>query len=299
MSSTDALLSKTTKAEGFERLGQWAVIKNDDVGIDRRKCERIVPMEVLSLGFPCTGTLDMQAALSTLGYANPYHAASLFENSNDMLLWIKGLRTKLRGRTTMKKEDFDKLLGHCGAVTDAPCVCCWKELHEAYSKAKVILLEIDEDEWYQSCEFLVDGILKESFGRVVLWMLDPRWFMRVLMCASRCVQVLLGSTSRTKAKSNALAAYRAHYSEVRKTIPSDQLIDYRLGSGWEPLCAFLRKDIPTVPFPCRDDTSTLPLVFREVRKRAIWNAIFYVIALVLIQIFIAMIPKLSFGRGKG
>ncbi|KAH8748905.1 hypothetical protein F5883DRAFT_378143, partial [Diaporthe sp. PMI_573] len=32
-------------------------------------------------------------------------------------------------------------------------------------------------------------------------------------------------------------------------VPSEQLLDFKLADGWEPLCLFLGKDVPDVSFP--------------------------------------------------
>lgn len=45
--------------------------------------------------------------------------------------------------------------------------------------------------------------------------------------------------------------YRQHYAQIRallKDQPS-RLLEYKLGSGWEPLCKFLDKPVPENPFP--------------------------------------------------
>jgi hypothetical protein len=46
---------------------------NKDTNIDRHTCTRVVPLQVLGLGFSRTGTLSMQKAIENLGYQNPYH----------------------------------------------------------------------------------------------------------------------------------------------------------------------------------------------------------------------------------
>ncbi|KPI90317.1 hypothetical protein ABL78_0544 [Leptomonas seymouri] len=44
------------------------------------------------------------------------------------------------------------------------------------------------------------------------------------------------------------------YEESAKiSIPSSQLLVYRYGDGWEPLCSFLEKAVPNTPFPEYDD----------------------------------------------
>jgi Sulfotransferase domain len=40
-----------------------------------------------------------------------------------------------------------------------------------------------------------------------------------------------------------------HYEHVRSTVPEENLIEHRPTDGWEPLCKFLGKPIPDVPYP--------------------------------------------------
>lgn len=48
----------------YKRLGAWARMLEPDQQIDRHTSHRTVPMQVLSLGCPRTGTLSMQEAYS-------------------------------------------------------------------------------------------------------------------------------------------------------------------------------------------------------------------------------------------
>lgn len=42
---------------------------------------------------------------------------------------------------------------------------------------------------------------------------------------------------------------------VRKMVPRENLLEYQIQDGWEPLCKFLGKNIPSeVPFPNGNDT---------------------------------------------
>ena len=48
--------------------------------------------------------------------------------------------------------------------------------------------------------------------------------------------------------------YETYYRDVRKLVPPERRLEYKLGSGWEPLCAFLGVDVPEgVPFPREND----------------------------------------------
>lgn len=40
-----------------------------------------------------------------------------------------------------------------------------------------------------------------------------------------------------------------HNEHVRRVVPKDRLLEFRVQEGWEPLCKFLGKPIPNEPFP--------------------------------------------------
>ena len=46
-----------------------------------------------------------------------------------------------------------------------------------------------------------------------------------------------------------IARFRAHEAAVKAALPSERLLVFAPGDGWEPLCEFLGYDIPDVPFP--------------------------------------------------
>jgi hypothetical protein len=50
-------------------------------------------------------------------------------------------------------------------------------------------------------------------------------------------------------KDNLRKVYDKHYALIRDVAPPERLFEYKLGSGWEPLCNFLDKSIPDIPFP--------------------------------------------------
>ncbi|KAF2756372.1 hypothetical protein EJ05DRAFT_501877 [Pseudovirgaria hyperparasitica] len=129
----------------FERIGNYARMYNKDQGIDRHLCTRTTEMKVLVLSISRTGTLSMQSALSTLGLANPYHLSSMYDNIGDTTMWLEAFDAQFRGIGTFEREQWDALLGHCGAVTDMPANIFGPELAAAYPDAKIILTERDVD----------------------------------------------------------------------------------------------------------------------------------------------------------
>jgi hypothetical protein len=245
----------------YSTMGNWAVMLNPDANIDRHGHKRTVQMEVLSLGFPRTATLSMSEALQILGCQNPYHYVDVFKNVKDADMWQEALAWKSEKREDVDwRRHFNSLLGHCAAVTDVPSITMWRELIEAYPEAKVVLVERDEDKWFRSFETLVEGILN-PLGRYILRFTDPLWFGRISNLGAGWVQVMFGTKDLTQIKKDARSVYRSHYAAVRATVPKENLLEYQLGSGWEPLCKFLEKPVPSVAFPHRNEANALQQAF--------------------------------------
>ncbi|MCJ1387155.1 hypothetical protein MMC17_010288 [Xylographa soralifera] len=80
--------------------------------IDRRVSKgRTIPMGVLNLGMPRTGTMSMQRALNILGYTC-YHSSVFFSNMNDCKMWDDALDAKFFGKgTKFTRADWDRVLG--------------------------------------------------------------------------------------------------------------------------------------------------------------------------------------------
>jgi hypothetical protein len=94
---------------------------------------RIVPMEVLVLGFCRTGTAcalklkthryvplritglivvpAMRAALSVLGYGNAHHIGLVMANPAEMDSWTAAINAKFRDGTPYGQKEWDALLG--------------------------------------------------------------------------------------------------------------------------------------------------------------------------------------------
>jgi hypothetical protein len=50
-------------------------------------------------------------------------------------------------------------------------------------------------------------------------------------------------------KAHCLRVFGQHYERVRRTVPAERLLVYRVQDGWEPLCRFLGVEVPDEPFP--------------------------------------------------
>jgi hypothetical protein len=83
----------------------------------------------------------------------------------------------------------------------------------------------------------------------------------------------VGASNLQQARVNPRGVYRKHYADIRRTIPKERVLEYELGSGWGPLCKFLDKDVPDVPFPHLNEGQTISLVFKEMAQRAVTNSL--------------------------
>ena len=246
----------------FDRIGNYARMYNKDQNIDRHKCKRAVPMEVICPGYSRTGTLSMQQALSILGYPNPYHFSSFYDNAQDCDMWLELMNAKYEGKGFYSRDDFDKLLGHCGAVTDMPCHLFAEELIEYYPDAKVVLVERNIDSWFKSWSAFLDEAMNPILP--MLAKLDPSFLGRIVGVGTAGVDKQVGSgKSVTAAKARSKEMYKKHYALVRSVTPKDRLLEFDLASGWEPLCTFLGKPIPDVPFPHKNDSASNKKGFKE------------------------------------
>lgn len=127
--------------------------------------KRTKPMEVLCVGPPRSGTESLQQALLMLGYDHTYHGWDIvFEDPPSPAPgWVRLARKKWFGAAagqgnnnnpadvTISAAEFDELIGHCVAVTDAAASCFAPEMVRAYPQAKVVLnVRRDLDGWHES-----------------------------------------------------------------------------------------------------------------------------------------------------
>lgn len=123
------------------------------------------------------------------------------------------------------------------------------ELIRAYPNAKVIIVERDIDKWYASLE---EAIISTTWG----WRAD--FFTNILAplfggkAGLTIRKVILGffeARDVAELRAKARDRYRQHYADLRAAVPPERLLDFKLEEGWGPMCAFLGKEIPDMPFP--------------------------------------------------
>jgi hypothetical protein len=171
----------------------------------------------------------MKTALEILGYNHVYHGTYPNRNVKDCDMWVEALQAKyLRKGKPFQRADFDKLLGHCMAVTDGPANCFGPELIEAYPEAKVVLCERDIEAWAKSFDIVIQGSYDLVFK--LLAYTDPWWMGRIQAYIQNWVPLQFKARSAKECRDNIRTVYREHYAELRRVTPKHRLLEYRLGT---------------------------------------------------------------------
>lgn len=173
--------------------------------------------KVICIGAPKTGTTSLSFALLMLGY-----------------------KTSLAGFSRMPTEFSyqsicDFVLSdseHFDAMQDTPWYCFYKDLDKKYPNSKFILTIRNTDSWYTSWI--------NMFNR------DNKYHKLTKFLFFE------GKTLKHN-KENYIAQYEKRNSEIInyfKDRPENLLIlNLEKGIGWNELCTFLNKRVPSVPYP--------------------------------------------------
>jgi Sulfotransferase domain len=172
--------------------------------------------KVFCIGFQKTGTTSLEAALRILRY----RVCGVIGRD----LSIAELDSKGRDLAIATAAKYD-------AVQDMPWPLFFRELDAAYPGSKFVLTLRDPESWYRSIadHFLPPGTEMEGWT--------------------------YGADARTPHgnKQRYIEVYTRHNEAVLdyfKDRPGDLLqMDFTKGDGWETLCPFLGRAIPSRPFP--------------------------------------------------
>jgi hypothetical protein len=189
-------------------------------------------------------------------------------------------------------EIYDKR-GYTAAV-DFPTAGAWKELAELYPDAKIILTERASPQvWWESAK---DTVLRKNIVFRLLSKISPFFKQMDDMLSVISVHSLgIGTIeeprmARLDDEEAVIKAYIRNSEEARLLYPNPTLI-FDVHQGWEPLCEFLGKEVPDMPFPHLNTRA-------EFHKLILGLFTAIIVPPVLILVAIIVFIKLRFSKGK-
>lgn len=188
-------------------------------------------LTVIGTGFGRTGTDSMREALTMLGFGPCHHMYEVMEHAQQKRLW--------RGLAKGERPDWDELFAGYKSCVDWPSAYYWRDLIQAYPKARVILTWRSPESWW------------ESFQNTILPAIADSKDQDSLGVALVAKQVFGG---RPQDRAHAIRVYEANVQAVLNTVPAERLLIHKLGDGWGPLCAHLGVPVPDEPYPARNTT---------------------------------------------
>ncbi len=205
-------------------------------------------LDIIGAGFGRTGTLSLKHALEQLGFNKCYHMMEVMNHPDHTGLW----RAASRGETI----NWESLFAGYRASVDWPSCNFWKEQMRAFPEARVILSLRDADGWYDS---IMNTIWKVS--EMIMKVDAPETRERTSM-----VFELIWDGKfqrRMDDKAYVISVFNKHNQEVIDSVPDEQLLVYRPGDGWEPLCDFLECPLPVTPYPKMNSTEDFQKFFMQ------------------------------------
>jgi hypothetical protein len=193
-------------------------------------------LRVVGAGVGRTGTLSLKVALEQLLGGRCHHMSEVFGRPEHFALW------KAAGDGG---DPWDELFDGYVAAVDWPSAAYWREISAHYPDAVVLLsTRRDAETWWNSAsQTIVVGVENDRTETGDAWrdmVIDP---------------MLDRFTRDWTDHDAAVAAYERHNAEVRAETPSERLLEWQPGDGWEPLCERLGLPVPDTEFPHTNTTA--------------------------------------------
>jgi Sulfotransferase domain len=209
-----------------------------------------VTLALEELGFPTLHTIHMYA----------------YENEEILHMWIDKIVNPAieKLEPVIGRADL-QLIAESGyeAVADLPSVLFFEQILEEYPDCKFILTTRENSEvWFRSWVTLTKSVTTHMhlggmlFPTLRQYSRYLRWMYSVVNNDTSYMTSTFPKDEQIK--ENVIAYYEEHNRRVREVIPSEQLLEFNVKDGWEPLCKFLEiNNCPTTPFPKTNSANSM------------------------------------------
>jgi len=202
-------------------------------------------IKVFVAGMGRTGTGSLSLALKELGY-RPCWGPDLFEFADEIRDYSAG---------TMSGDQLLALMAERGFNATGLDIFGMFFFREAarLPGVKMVLTVRDPDAWAESIATTVGLHFAYFTGAPFKWL---PLFQKINPFLQEMVSIM--SAGHPDDFPNNRAHLRRGYldldAEIRRSVPADNLLVYRVKDGWSPLCRFLEvQDCPSTPFPRAND----------------------------------------------
>lgn len=113
----------------------------------------------------------------------------------------------------------------------------------------MILVERDLDKWLHSFGTQAIDASYTWQAKLMRYYIEPYLQAQPATLITKMEYGWFRCDSQDALWAKAKQVYVEHYAMVRRLVPKERLLEYRMGTGWEPLCGFLGKDVPDEEFP--------------------------------------------------
>jgi hypothetical protein len=192
-------------------------------------------------------------------------------------------------RPPFTRDDWQSLWGQYDVATDVASTFVL-ELIKAYPDAKVVVVQRKFESWWPSykSELLQTLYSTTPVQRFIAWNIlrfrAPHTMMKIHAGFFGAKEYSLEAI-----KPRAREAYEEYYRKVREAVPleSGRRLEYSVGEGWEPLCEFLGKDVPNVPFPRLNDRADHSAMVKRNNRKLMMDALRIVGPIVAVLVGVA------------
>ena len=199
------------------------------------------------------GSASICEALTILHYRDVHHGINAAMQPADWPIFSAACDAIFPSLPNYNGDGFtrlqwDEIFGPCEGITDMGSFFSLS-LITAYPEAKVILVERDIEQWYASVE---EAIFRTTWGYradFFISFLVPLFGGKAGATIRKIMYGYFESKDVTEMRAKARERYKRHYQEIRAAVPPERLLNFSLADGWVPLCQFLGKEVPDVPFP--------------------------------------------------
>ncbi len=190
-------------------------------------------LRVVGAGLGRTGTHSLKIALEQLLGGPCYHMVEVMGHPEYVRYWQDAIDGK--------PVDWSVVMDGYVAAVDWPAAAWWRELADANPGAIVLLsTRSSADAWWKSAN--------ETIFEISRLPAPPDHELTDMMEMPRAM-LAQAFTANWSNEDEAKRAYEAHNANVRASLPSDRLVDWKPGDGWEPICRALGVPVPDEPFP--------------------------------------------------